>query len=564
VGKVLKEAVQGLLDLVLILLPSLRSLLQTVRMGIQQALATVSRLGAYLLSWLDFRGLVRSKNHKVAVRMARKQNQPPKLRVMLSPEQSLEKALAPCAKRPEKQRKLKQVGDLGLALEKEAAMPAPLPPRQTAGMPAPAPRQAPARPGAGDVPGRMKKLANLLEDIGAVCGPCPPKKQATGKCFVAVVPAWLGNGGRESLGKLGQRGGAIPRVESHSDEERRRGGGPGAAEHAWVHPQRLWFRMDKKGTGACVQGWLLREAEEWARWGVRVGGEVRLELPEQGVNGWGRVEALEDHPAIATGPGRVVTGWFRHELGVVGDLGIEGEAEPLGVTAGHPFWSSDRHGWVPVGELREGERLRAANGSRPRVLSLTPRREPQPVYNIEVEGDHCYRVGQQGLLVHNASAPYTLTQVAKNGPGYEYATAAAKARQKKDSRGRPKKGLLQGESNGGALKFQEPKATAKYFPGQGTEASQIQILFFYGADPMDHPDQKLPRDLAVILGDRSTCTKILEFFTERTPCPACVSALPDLLKNFVSDEKFPLYYVIQHGKPDSDLIDMYKQWGLWS
>jgi hypothetical protein len=249
----------------------------------------------------------------------------------------------------------------------------------------------------------MKELADLLEDIGVVCGPCPPKKQATGKCFVAVVPAWLGNGGRESLGNLGQRGGAIPRVQSHADEERRRGGGPGAAEHAWVHPQRLWFRMDQ-GTGACVQGWLLREAAELARWGVRVGGDVRLALPEQGVNGWGRVEALEDHPEIAPGPGRVVTGWFRHELGVVGDLGIEGEAEPLGVTAGHPFWSCDRHGWVPVGELREGERLRAADGSRPRVLSLTPRREPEPVYNIEVEGDHCYRVGQQGLLVHNSSA----------------------------------------------------------------------------------------------------------------------------------------------------------------
>lgn len=28
------------------------------------------------------------------------------------------------------------------------------------------------------------------------------------------------------------------------------------------------------------------------------------------------------------------------------------------------------------------------------------------MYNIEVEGDHCYRVGQQGLLVHNASAAF--------------------------------------------------------------------------------------------------------------------------------------------------------------
>jgi hypothetical protein len=32
------------------------------------------------------------------------------------------------------------------------------------------------------------------------------------------------------------------------------------------------------------------------------------------------------------------------------------------------------------------------------------RQEPETVYNLEVEGDHCYRVGQQGLLVHDMSA----------------------------------------------------------------------------------------------------------------------------------------------------------------
>jgi hypothetical protein len=36
-------------------------------------------------------------------------------------------------------------------------------------------------------------------------------------------------------------------------------------------------------------------------------------------------------------------------------------------------------------------------------VSWTLRAEPEPVYNIEVDGDHCYRVGRQGLLVHNAS-----------------------------------------------------------------------------------------------------------------------------------------------------------------
>jgi hypothetical protein len=71
----------------------------------------------------------------------------------------------------------------------------------------------------------------------------------------------------------------------------------------------------------------------------------------------------------------------------------------------HPVWSTDRGDWVAVEELRAGERLQAKDGSTPRVLSLALRPETEPVFNIEVEGDHCYRVGQQGLLVHNQSAP---------------------------------------------------------------------------------------------------------------------------------------------------------------
>ena len=39
------------------------------------------------------------------------------------------------------------------------------------------------------------------------------------------------------------------------------------------------------------------------------------------------------------------------------------------------------------------------------------------MYNIEVEGDHCYRVGEQGLLVHNSSAlPCECNDQYTNGP----------------------------------------------------------------------------------------------------------------------------------------------------
>jgi hypothetical protein len=47
--------------------------------------------------------------------------------------------------------------------------------------------------------------------------------------------------------------------------------------------------------------------------------------------------------------------------------------------------------------------LLAEDGSTPRVQRLSLRAGSEPVYNIEVDGEHCYRVGQQGLLVHNAS-----------------------------------------------------------------------------------------------------------------------------------------------------------------
>ncbi len=41
---------------------------------------------------------------------------------------------------------------------------------------------------------------------------------------------------------------------------------------------------------------------------------------------------------------------------------------------------------------------------KPVVESLTLREQLEAVYTFEVEGDHCYRVGEQGLMVHNASA----------------------------------------------------------------------------------------------------------------------------------------------------------------
>jgi hypothetical protein len=163
------------------------------------------------------------------------------------------------------------------------------------------------------------------------------------------------------------------------------------------------LRLDRE-EGGRVDAVLLRP-EGWVR---EAGGAVYLEMAEMGARGWAKVEWVKECPPLPEGEGALVTGYFRHSWGKVWDVQVEGEEKRIGVTGSHRFWSVDRSDWVAAAELKVGERLLAADGSTPAVESFTPRQEPEPVYNIEVDGDHCYRVGQQGLLVHNASEPCCL------------------------------------------------------------------------------------------------------------------------------------------------------------
>jgi hypothetical protein len=98
----------------------------------------------------------------------------------------------------------------------------------------------------------------------------------------------------------------------------------------------------------------------------------------------------------------VVIGTFKHQAAQAIDLYVEGQAKPIGTTANHPFWSEDRQSFVAVEELRTGEKLRGGHGPR-RVLRIARRLNPEPVYNLEVQGSHVYHVSPEGLLVHNGS-----------------------------------------------------------------------------------------------------------------------------------------------------------------
>jgi hypothetical protein len=82
-------------------------------------------------------------------------------------------------------------------------------------------------------------------------------------------------------------------------------------------------------------------------------------------------------------------------------LGADGTVETITGTTIHPVWSVDREEWVPLAELAEGQTLQGLDGLAV-VLSVTLSRVTQPVYNIEVHGEHVYQVGELGLVVHNA------------------------------------------------------------------------------------------------------------------------------------------------------------------
>ncbi len=133
-------------------------------------------------------------------------------------------------------------------------------------------------------------------------------------------------------------------------------------------------------------------------------GESLLNAGIEQFAGDAEVLSIGPCPEVAARPSprhRLVTGTFLHASADVLDLAVEGLDEPIGTTAVHLFWSVDRGDFVPAAELRAGEWLRTAEGEVRRVISSVARGTPEPVYNLEVDGQHVYYVSTSHLLVHN-------------------------------------------------------------------------------------------------------------------------------------------------------------------
>ena len=135
---------------------------------------------------------------------------------------------------------------------------------------------------------------------------------------------------------------------------------------------------------------------------LTLGESTELSFPELAIEGLAEVTAVKPCPLIETGPGYLVTAKFTHTAANVIDLRIASETEPLGTTSNHPFWSEDQQDWIQAGELHPGEHLRLVDGTLTHVLSITVNPTTQPVFNLTVDAQHTYHVGESGVLVHNS------------------------------------------------------------------------------------------------------------------------------------------------------------------
>ena len=172
--------------------------------------------------------------------------------------------------------------------------------------------------------------------------------------------------------------------------------------------QATWAKLTitvERSDGGIVDAELIRPRAWILENGVCAGRLLPLNLPELEVSGLAIVTSIDDCPPIASGEGSVVTARFVtrevHVVASVDVLGADGTVETITGTTIHPVWSVDRKEWVPLNELIEGETLQGLEGLAV-VLSVTLSRVTQPVYNIEVHGEHVYQVGELGVVVHNA------------------------------------------------------------------------------------------------------------------------------------------------------------------
>ncbi len=168
--------------------------------------------------------------------------------------------------------------------------------------------------------------------------------------------------------------------------------------------QATWVTLSldlMKRDGTPVRAEFLRPREWVERNGIVAGAVLPIAISELEIEGDAFVTSITACPPVAEGSGRVVTGRFvTRDAGNLVQITLENGTE-IRATDVHPIWSVDGEEWIPAGELVPGELVDTLTGPVA-VESVERLHSGLDVYNIEVHGEHVFRVTADGVLVHNA------------------------------------------------------------------------------------------------------------------------------------------------------------------
>ncbi|MCY2977824.1 MAG: polymorphic toxin-type HINT domain-containing protein [Planctomycetota bacterium] len=178
-------------------------------------------------------------------------------------------------------------------------------------------------------------------------------------------------------------------------------------ENTW---RRVHMRLDRDD-GVVVDIQLLRPIDWIEASGLFPGGEYEVDLPHTSARGIARVLDIAHCPMLANGDGNLVIGRFEtRDAKELVKVTFE-DGTTLTGTRIHPVWSLDRTDWIELGKLEIGENLQGTDGPVA-VQCMTFIATSQPVYNLEIFGEHVYRVGIRGVLCHNTD-PDVCTYILK-------------------------------------------------------------------------------------------------------------------------------------------------------
>jgi len=104
--------------------------------------------------------------------------------------------------------------------------------------------------------------------------------------------------------------------------------------------------------------------------------------------------------------------------------------EVIQATSGHPFYVNNEDGewsWLNAGDLVTGSTLTNLNGDELQIASVNKYLKQLSVFNLTVDKDHTYYVGEEAILNHNAGACKPLSSVdmdhilyGSNGGGWHH------------------------------------------------------------------------------------------------------------------------------------------------